>query len=142
MRRIACLGLTLVLLLGAGCTRAPQRGVSLNLATTRRAQIDSLRYALFFQIPADRLAPVEAEETITLHLAEPGPLVLDFREDPALVKSISINGDNIRLNAVNEHIVIPKKYTVAGENRLRLVFTAGNQSLNRRDEFIAVTLLK
>ena len=141
MRRIACLGLTLVLLLGAGCTRAPQRGVSLDLATTRRAQIDSLRYALYFQIPADRLSPVEAEETITLHLAEPGSLVLDFREDPALVKSISINGDNIRLNAVNEHIVIPEKHTVAGKNQLRLVFTAGNQSLNRRDEFLYTLLV-
>lgn len=141
MRRIACLGLTLVLLLGAGCASEPASGVSYELAMQRRAQIDSLRYALFFQIPSDRLIPVEAEETIYLHLAESGTLVLDFREDPTSVKSISVNGDNVELNAVNEHIIIPKKHTVAGENQLRLVFTAGNQSLNRRDEFLYTLLV-
>ena len=141
MHRIAYLGLIAALLLGAACAKAPESGVSYELAVQRRAQIDSLRYQLHFDLPANREAPVEASETITLQLSEKGTLVLDFREDPSLLKSLSINGDSIMLSFVNEHIVIPKKHTVAGENHIEIVFTAGDQSLNRRDEFLYTLLV-
>ncbi|MBR3065229.1 MAG: aminopeptidase [Bacteroidales bacterium] len=141
MHRIAYLGLIAALLLGAACAKAPESGVSYELAVQRRAQIDSLRYQLHFDLPANREAPVEASETITLQLSEKGTLVLDFREDPSLLKSLSINGDSITLSFVNEHIVIPKKHTVAGENHIEIVFTAGDQSLNRRDEFLYTLLV-
>ena len=141
MHRIAYLGLIAALLLGAACAHAPESGVSYELAVQRRAQIDSLRYQLHFDLPANQEAPVEASETITLQLAEKGTLVLDFREDPSLLKSLSINGDELVLSIVNEHIVIPKKHTVAGVNHIEIVFTAGNQSLNRRDEFLYTLLV-
>ncbi|MBQ6958043.1 MAG: aminopeptidase [Bacteroidales bacterium] len=141
MHRIAYLGLIAALLLGAACAQTPESGVPYELAVQRRAQIDSLRYQLHFDLPANREAPVEASETITLQLAEKGTLVLDFREDPSLLKSLSINGDELILSIVNEHIVIPKKHTVAGANHIEIVFTAGNQSLNRRDEFLYTLLV-
>ena len=141
MHRIACLGLIAALWLGAACARLPESGVSQELAIQRRAQIESLQYRLHFDLPADREAPVAARETITVQLREKSELALDFREDAAHLQSLSINGDKLALSIVNEHIVIPKKYTVAGENQVEIVFTAGDQSLNRRDEFLYTLLV-
>ena len=36
----------------------------------------------------------------------------------------------------NEHIILPKNTTQKGENDIYIRFTAGNQSLNRNDEFL------
>ena len=41
----------------------------------------------------------------------------------------------------NEHIVIPAALTRAGENTVDIVFTAGDQSLNRNDEFLYTLLV-
>ena len=40
-----------------------------------------------------------------------------------------------------KHIVIPKKYTKSGENTILIDFTAGDQSLNRREEFLYTLLV-
>ena len=142
MHRIAYLGLTLVLLwLATGCGTAPEPGVSHELALARRAQLQDLRYDLHFQLPADRESPVEAVETISFQLDEKGALVLDFREEADKVHTLSVNGDDADIAVVNEHIVIPKKYTKKGGNTVLVGFTAGNQSLNRRDEFLYTLLV-
>lgn len=136
------LGLIIILLLaGAGCAREPEIGVSRSLASARSAQIQALRYRLHFDLPADRQTPVSAVETLAFQLSEPGRLILDFREDPANVKAVSINGDRIDFAFVNEHIVIPKRHTKSGENHLVIDFTAGEQSLNRREEFMYTLLV-
>ena len=143
MHRIADLGLTLALLLAlaAGCQTLPETGVSYDLARQRSAQIHDLRYRLQFDLSADREAPVNATETITCTLDRKGGLILDFREEPDHLLSLSINGNNIPVNIVNEHIVIPKKYTVSGENRVEITFLAGKQSLNQREEFLYTLLV-
>ena len=143
MHRIANLGLTLALLLFAltGCQPSPETGVSHDLAVARRAQIQDLRYRLHFELASEREAPVEATEQITFTLARKGELILDFREDPSHLKTLSINGDNIAISLINEHIIIPKKYTVPGENRVEIAFQAGKQSLNQRDEFLYTLLV-
>ena len=142
MHRIAYLGLTLVLLgLAAACCPAPEAGVSHSLALARKAQIRDLRYELFFQLPAAPDISVEATETLRVVLEKKADLVLDFREDPDHVKAISVNGDNIELEVVNEHLVIPKKYTKKGENTITADFIAGDQSLNRREEFLYTLLV-
>ena len=41
----------------------------------------------------------------------------------------------------NEHIVIPAALTRAGENTVDIVFTAGDQSLNRNEEFLYTLLV-
>ncbi|MBQ5438475.1 MAG: aminopeptidase, partial [Bacteroidales bacterium] len=143
MHRIAYLGLTLALLLAlaAGCRTLPETGVSYDLARQRSAQIHDLRYRLHFDLTADRDAAVNATETITCTLDRKGGLVLDFREEPDHLLSLSINGNNIPVNIVNEHIIIPKKYTVTGENRVEITFLAGKQSLNQREEFLYTLLV-
>ena len=144
MHRLAYLGLILALFSFAGCDRADERfvsGVSQELASARFAQIRDLRYRLHFDLPADREAPVEALETIRMQLQEKGTVILDFRESDAHLKTLSINGDIISVSIENEHIVIPKKYTKPGENTIRIDFTAGDQSLNRREEFLYTLLV-
>ena len=144
MHRIAYLGLMLALLFAVGCNPAheqPDPGVSHELAIARFAQIQHPRYRLHFDLPAEREAPVEASETIQVLLQGKGDLVLDFREGDEHLKTLSINGDTLSVSIVNEHIVIPEKYTKAGENTLCIDFTAGNQSLNRRDEFLYTLLV-
>ncbi len=143
MYRTAYLGLTLALLLAlaTGCQTLPDRGISYELARSRSEQIHDLRYRLHFDLSADREAPVSASEELTFTLERKGGLVLDFREDPDHLLSLSINGDKIPSSIVNEHIIIPKKYTISGENRIEIDFLAGKQSLNQREEFLYTLLV-
>ena len=143
MHRIADLGLTLALLIAfaTGCHTLPEPGVSHDLALARRAQIQEPRYDLHFTLPADREAPVAATETLRVKLDRKADLTLDFRESEDHIRTISVNGDKIAFSIVNEHIVIPKKYTVKGENELVFDFVAGDQSLNRREEFLYTLLV-
>lgn len=144
MHRIACLGLILVLLSLTGCNPAGDRpvpGVSRELARARFAQIQNPRYRLHFDLPAEREAPVNASETLQVFLPKKAEIILDFREGNDHLNTLSINGDTLRVSIDNEHIVIPKKFTKSGENTVVVDFTAGNQSLNRREEFLYTLLV-
>ena len=144
MHRLAGLGLMLVLLSVVGCTPArpaPEPGVSHELAQTRFAQIQDPAYRLHFDLPDDREAPVQATETLTVHLSRRSELVLDFRENPAHLHTLCVNGDTITIAFENEHIIIPKKTTRTGRNEIVIDFEAGTSSLNRRDEFLYTLLV-
>ena len=143
MFRSAYLGLTLVLLgLLAACTAsAPEPGVSHELAMKRSATLHDVRYQLQFDLPETKDAPVPASETILLTLDKPCDIVLDFRVGEPITTTFIVNGDSLTLNIVNEHFIIPRKYTVRGENSLSFRFLAGEQSLNRRDEFLYTLLV-
>lgn len=144
MHRIACLGLILALLSLTGCNPAGDRpvpGVSRELASARFAQIQNPRYRLHFDLPAEREAPVNASETLQVFLPKKADIILDFREGNDHLNTLSINGDTLRVSIDNEHIVIPKKFTKSGENTVVVDFTAGNQSLNRREEFLYTLLV-
>ncbi|MCR5709960.1 MAG: aminopeptidase [Bacteroidales bacterium] len=142
MRRIACLGLIAALFFITGCTGpAPGAGVPWELARSRSSDIGQVRYELRFDLPAQSDQPVEASETVCLRLVRKSDIVLDFRVEPEHIHTVSVNGDKIDVNIVNEHIIIPKKHSVKGDNRIEIAFTAGNQSLNRREEFLYTLLV-
>ena len=50
--------------------------------------------------------------------------------------SVKVNDADVEVVLVNGHIVIPERATKAGENSLRLAFSAGDQALNRSDDFL------
>ena len=129
------------LLLAAGCGSMPEIGVSQGLSTSRAAQIHELRYLLHFDVPQELGKHVEAVETVSFRLDEKSQVILDFREDPLFLHSLSVNGVKCDINAVNEHIIIPKKLTSIGENRIEISFRAGEQSLNRRKELMYTLLV-
>ena len=142
MFRIAYLGLTLGLLaLLPGCTFTPKVGVSHELAMQRAVQVRDVRYALHFDIPEQLEAAIPATETITLELRQRRPVFLDFRESADKVHSLTVNGVEVPVRHDNEHLVIPKKYIRKGLNEIGVVFSAGKQSLNRRDAFLYTLLV-
>ena len=123
----------------AGCRpegKEPETGVSIGLARQRKQDISNLQYRLKFRIPENKQEEVIGKVQITLKQEKVQPVVLDFREDPHKVKQLKVNGrpDSIRIS--NEHIVVGTDYLKKGANEIEIDFIAGNQSLNRNDEFL------
>lgn len=111
-------------------------GVSWELAVHRQSTITDLRYDITFHIPLQKDAPVEGQETITFCLSESEDVILDFREEADHIHQVSVAGTPVDYQVRSEHIVIPATYMHAGENSIALTFTAGSQSLNRRDGYV------
>jgi aminopeptidase N len=57
------------------------------------------------------------------------------------VKEVSVNGQPTEYTFLNEHIILPQSSTIEGKNEVYIRFTAGNQSLNRNDEFLYTLLV-
>lgn len=114
----------------------PGVGVPETLATERAAGIRSLRYELAFWIPDGRAEPLRGEETIRFEVREPQQVVLDFAQKRDNVLSVEVAGKAVAFGFVNGHIVIPASAIRAGENAVRISFLAGNESLNRNDDFL------
>ena len=121
--------------------RRYDEGVSVELAQWRKTTIAHLRYGLQFNIPELRSEAVEGEACICFVLTERQEVVLDFRESAERIREVRVNGLACDYNFVNEHIIIPRRYTHKGENSVEIVFTAGDQSLNRNDEYLYTLLV-
>lgn len=128
---------------------APETGVPQGLAQWRKATYRDVRYRLHFNIPEARDEQVTGEVTVTLVMERPADIILDFREPASSIHSVSINaagemhgtpGETPYLIR-NEHIIIPAAMTRAGENTVDILFTAGDQSLNRNDGFMYTLLV-
>jgi len=112
-------------------------GVSKQLAETRAANIHNLQYTLNLNIPGNKTTDIEATETITFNYKQTGQaLQLDFKEDPAKIKSVEINGKLATINASKEHLLLEAKYLLSSKNTVTLNFTAGNGALNRNDDYL------
>jgi aminopeptidase N len=119
-----------------GGAPAPDYGVALSLAEWRAAAIDSLRYDLRFNVPAERTAPVIGRVTLSFMLSDRAqPLVLDFRGDTASIRTATVNGTQVPVRVVNGHVLIDASELDDGGNVVTLDFTAGNDALNRNDDF-------
>jgi aminopeptidase N len=121
----------------AAQTAAPAAGVPLDVATRRAAVVSNLRYDLSLSIPAARSSPIGGSVAIRFILKDAAsPLVLDFETSRDHVKAVESNGRPAAFTYVNGHIVIPPAALAAGENTLRILFTAGDASLNRSADFL------
>jgi aminopeptidase N len=114
----------------------PGRGISEALARERSAAIANLRYDLLFDVPADRREAVTGRATIRFSLREPGRVVLDFAQPREFVRSVRIDGRAVAVDHVDGHLVFPGTLTRAGQNVIDIEFTAGDNALNRNDEFL------
>jgi aminopeptidase N len=113
----------------------PGRGVSEALARERVAIIRGLRYDLTFTIPFGR-EPVQGRAIVRFELVQPGRVVLDFAQSRDHLLALRSAGADVPLNVVNEHIVIPASALKAGDNEIIIEFVAGDEALNRNDEFL------
>lgn len=129
---ISLMGLTL------GAQTTYETGVSQQLAEHRAATIHGLEYSLFFSIPEDKSADISAREVVSFALDAKEEIALDFREGAENIHSVRILGKktDIKWRLENRHLIIPAKYTRRGKNAFQIEFTAGNQSLNRNDEYM------
>ncbi len=110
--------------------RRYDEGVSRELAEWRKAKIDSVHYRLHFDLVANR-----GRATLSFNLAAPEEVIIDFRNTDLVVNVSAAH----RLH--NEHIIIAKEATRAGENSVEIIFKVDNQSLNRRDDFLYTLLV-
>ena len=135
------MGLLLVGCQGGYRDKIYDEGVSLELAQWRKETIKELRYGLRFDIPEQRDEAIEAEACIRFVLEQRQEVVLDFRERAELLHEVKVNGEVCDYDFANEHIIIPRQATRKGENVVEITFTAGEQSLNRNEEYLYTLLV-
>ena len=114
----------------------PGAGISEALAKERAAAISSLRYELDFRLPASRTQPIRARAVVRFRLASPHRIVLDFANPRDRVLSVTRGGSTVEAILTDDHVTIPAGHTTKGENELTIEFIAGDDSLNRNDEFL------
>lgn len=119
----------------------PETGVGRGLAEQRKAGIKELLYHLKFIIPEEKSEAVDGIVKISFRQDEVKPVILDFREEPEKVKNVRVNGQEQNVVFVNEHIVVPETQLIAGKNEIEIEFIAGDQSLNRNDEYLYTLLV-
>ncbi|NRB46185.1 MAG: peptidase M1 [Saprospiraceae bacterium] len=114
-----------------------EAGVSLALAQARAQEIQDVRYNLFFNIPAELDASIPASMEVKFSLETVvNDLILDFRADSSQVIGVQQGGETIDFRFEQEHLILPKRYLSAGENSFQIKFIAGDQSLNRSEEYL------
>lgn len=118
-----------------------QAGVSQELAEYRKENFGQIRYHLFFSIPEQKEDAVTGKVEILLTLEKQQPVIIDFRGEPEQIKSVQLSGKEVSYTVKDEHIVLDAKNVAEGENRVEISFTATDQSLNRRDEFLYTLLV-
>jgi aminopeptidase N len=111
-------------------------GVSEALARERAAAITDLRYELTFVVPAEKGAPVQGKAVVSLSLSAPHRLVFDFAQPRASVRAVRVDDVDVEADFVDGHIVIPAAATRTGANRVEFEFEAGDEALNRQDDFL------
>lgn len=117
-------------------------GVALTLAQYRKEHISDLVYQLSFDIPIDKSAPIAGMTTISFQLDDISQdLQVDFKEDVDHLHKITSNDQEIEIDFYNEHIIIPRDKLELGANKISIDFTAGNQSLNRNDDYLYTLLV-
>ena len=117
-------------------TVSPGPGISERLANDRAAAISSLRYELTFRIPETKAEAIRGFEVIRFVLAAPHAIVLDFEQPRDHVRGVQVNGKPAEFGFADGHVMLPATVTKAGENAIAIEFIAGDEALNRNDDFL------
>ena len=133
----------LFILLSSCSSRKPVKdlvitdGVSRQLAVYRKSVLSSVHYTLDLEIPAQRNEAIAAHETLSFELSATRlPLQVDFKEDPAKISSLMLNGSKIEVNHQKEHLILLPEYLQKGKNTLEIHFQAGEGALNRNADYL------
>jgi aminopeptidase N len=126
----------LTLALAASTNSIPDRGVSEPLARERAATISSLRYQLSFALPEKRTEAVRGSETVRFVLKAPHRVVLDFEQPRDHIVSVHVGESPINAAFAEGHLIVPAELTKAGENAISIAFVAGDEALNRNEDFL------
>ena len=125
--------LATLMMLFSAAPEDPRPGVPIELAEERAARISNLRYELHFAVPSSQEEPVRGRATIHFDLSNARqPLVLDFAGRSAS----AVLGDGARVEAANEHLVLPPAALRTGANSVVVDFESADGPLNRHPEFL------
>ncbi|SEN69145.1 aminopeptidase N [bacterium A37T11] len=117
-------------------------GISSELAAFRREQLSDIHYELSFHIPENKEDSIAAQLGLNVNIAKTGePLYLDFREKPSFLHSLEVNGKTVAIDFRQEHLVIPEAALQKGRNHIHIGFRAGEQSLNRNEDYLYTLLV-
>jgi aminopeptidase N len=133
--------LVLSVLVLASCQAPPldtDEGIPWALAQHRLETISELGYRIDLDIPEERTAPIQGTSVIRFQWHDPQRqrLVVDFKDPAARVRSVTVNDSSVKWQPVNDHVVISAADLVDGYNEVRLDYTAGDEALNRHDDFL------
>lgn len=133
----------LLLPLVAACADAPpaglEAGVSRTLAEIRAATLSEVAYDVRLTVPEERDAPLVGSIRISFTWNDPEEraLVLDFKDPGERVRAVRVGGTPAEWEAVEDHLLIDPDLLVAGgTNEIEVEFEAGDEALNRNDEFL------
>ncbi len=115
----------------------PEAGIPLALAEDRAARLQDVKYEVSFKIPAQRDQPITGKLIASFVLSEGSrPLAFDFSQPPDRIKSVKANSRDVKPVIGDGHIVLPGSAISGGRNQIEFEFTAGDDSLNRNDDFM------
>jgi aminopeptidase N len=115
----------------------PAPGIPLALAEARARRVSALEYDLSLTIPDNRARPIDGRIVATFQLADAAaPLAFDFAQPAERVRSVRANSADVEAEIANGHVVIPRRSLVQGANTVEIAFMAGDEALNRQDEFL------
>ena len=115
-----------------------EEGVSKTLAEHRKATINNVLYNLDFSIPDKLNEQIAGKAIIEFDLQDTThDVVLDFvNPSSQLIDIRHTSGGEIDVNIAHDHIIIPKRHLVVGSNSFAFNFLAGEQALNRNEDFL------
>ncbi len=116
---------------------APLPGISLALAEDRAARVSSLKYDLSLNVPAGRDGSIRGRIIASFILrGADRSLAFDFAQPAERLRGVTANGRPTPARIQNGHIVIPTRQLVEGQNVVDFEFLAGDEPLNRNDDFL------
>jgi len=117
---------------------AAEPGISWELAQHRSKTLSDLRYHFALHIPEVRTEAITGRSTTRFNWNDLSQqaLVMDFLLAEKRLQSVLVNGVEASWQAVNDHIVIPSAALEQGANKIDLQFEAGDEALNRREDFM------
>lgn len=85
-----------------------ESGVSYELAQYRKSTLSEIKYELSLKIPESKSERISGTEVLRFQYKKQNesPLLIDFKEDPSSLLSVSVNGQTIKSVLENEHVVI------------------------------------
>ena len=118
-------------------TQIPEKGVSRELAEDRKAVLSDITYRLHFDIPSSPSDPIEGKAVISFDLARKvSQLALDFDVPSGHLKQVRSGDTPLPHEFMNEHILVNGDSLKQGTNTIEVVFTAGDMSLNRNEDYL------
>lgn len=117
-------------------------GISKELADFRKEQLSAIIYNLSFSIPEKIEDSIPARLDLEVTISDTSqPLYLDFNVEKGHVNRVVANAEEITIQYKEEHIIIPSEHLKNGVNNVIIEFIAGEQSLNRNEDFLYTLLV-